>query len=69
MSHMPVTGRRTHRQYNWCPRCRELWAAAWMAQKGLSACPSCEGHVLGYVARTPYDDPAAESRPQNAGFA
>jgi hypothetical protein len=41
-----------------------------MAQKGLSTCPSCEAHVLGYVGRTPsYDDPAAESRPQNAGFA
>jgi len=37
--------------------------------EGPQHVPVREGHVLGYVGRTPYDDPAAESRPQNAGFA
>lgn len=70
MRQEPVTtGRQSRRQYNWCPRCRELWVAAWMAQQGLRTCPSCEGPVLGYVGRTPYDQPDAETRPGKANFA
>jgi len=62
--HMQVPGRQSRRRYNWCPRCRELWVAAWMAQMSLSTCPSCEGPVFAYVGRTPYDDLAGETRPE-----
>ena len=31
--------------YNWCPRCKELWIAEWMAAVGTSTCPLCETPV------------------------
>jgi hypothetical protein len=51
-------------RYNWCPTCQELWGAAWMAQAGVPNCPRCEGPVLAYIGRSPYDhDARAELRP------
>jgi hypothetical protein len=52
------------RRYNWCPTCQELRGAVWMAHAGLQSCPSCEGPVLAYIGRSPYDaDARAELRP------
>jgi len=33
-------------KYNWCPRCKELWIAEWMAAVGASTCPLCETPVV-----------------------
>jgi hypothetical protein len=52
------------RRYNWCPTRQELWGAAWMAQAAGQNCPSCDGLVLAYIGRSPYDhDARAELRP------
>jgi hypothetical protein len=69
LGQVPVPGGQSRRRYNWCPRCRELWVAAWMADMSLRTCPSCEGPVFGYVGRTPYDDHAGETRQENAASA
>ena len=51
-------------RYNCCPTRQELSGAAWMAQAGVQNCPSCEGPVLAYIGRPPYDHNArAELRP------
>jgi hypothetical protein len=53
------------RRYNWCPTRQELWGAAWMAQVGVQDCPSCDGRVLAYIGRSPYDpDARTQSSPR-----
>ena len=47
---------RGHR-YSWCPSCDELWLTARMAAAGADRCPACDGPVLPYVGRSPYDEP------------
>ena len=47
------TGER-HR-YKWCPACEELWVVSWMASIGVNSCPLCDGRLLAYVGRSPYD--------------
>jgi hypothetical protein len=46
---------RERRRYKWCPVCEELWVAARMARTGVNRCPLCDGVVLAYVGRSPYD--------------
>ncbi len=42
-------------RYNWCPSCDELWVVTRMAASGVDRCPICDGPVLAYIGRTPYD--------------
>jgi Zn-finger nucleic acid-binding protein len=46
---------RERRRYNWCPACQELWVAARKDGVDVSRCPACDGPVLAYIGRSPYD--------------
>ena len=35
-----------HCKYNWCPNCKELWAADWMAAARVNSCPLCDTTVV-----------------------
>jgi len=48
-------------RYSWCPSCDELWVTEWMAAAGVDRCPVCDGRVLAYVGRSPYDIPRARA--------
>jgi hypothetical protein len=55
MSEIATSRNRAGRRYKWCPSCDELWLAARMAAAGVDRCPACDGPVLPYVGRSPYD--------------
>ena len=61
MSHIAASpdsaGHRSGHRYSWCPSCDELWVTESMAAQGVRCCPLCDGPVLAYVGRSPYDMP------------
>ena len=57
MSHIAAFPHSAGHRYSWCPSCDELWVTEWMAAEGVHRCPLCDGRVLAYVGRSPYDMP------------
>jgi hypothetical protein len=57
MSHIAAYPHSAGHRYKWCPSCDELWVTDWMAAKGVDRCPLCDGRVLAYIGRSPYDVP------------
>jgi len=57
MSHVAAFPHSAGHRYSWCPSCDELWVTEWMAAQGVHRCPACDGGVLAYVGRSPYDAP------------
>jgi uncharacterized paraquat-inducible protein A len=55
MSQIQPTRERIGHRYNWCPSCDELWLVALMRSAGVAHCPKCDGPVLAYIGRSPYD--------------
>jgi hypothetical protein len=61
MSHIAAVPHSAGHRYSWCPSCDELWVTVWMAAEGVRCCPVCDGRLLGYVGRSPYDMPCAHT--------
>ena len=57
MSHIAAVPHSAGHRYSWCPSCDELWVTEWMAAEGVRRCPVCDGRLLAYVGRSPYDMP------------
>jgi len=57
MSQIAAVPHSAGHRYSWCPSCDELWVREWMAADGVRRCPVCDGRVLAYVGRSPYDMP------------
>jgi hypothetical protein len=57
MSHVAAFPHAAGHRYSWCPSCHELWLTESMAAAGVDRCPVCDGRVLAYVGRSPYDMP------------
>ena len=55
MSEIVTSRKCSGHRYNWCPQCDELWIASRMLASGVDCCPACEGPVLPYIGRSPYD--------------
>ncbi len=55
MFNVAASSKGSRRRYNWCPSCDELWVVARMAASGVDRCPVCDGPVLPYIGRSPYD--------------
>ena len=55
MSHIAAFPHSAGHRYSWCPSCDELWVTEWMAAEGVHGCPVCDGRILAYVGRSPYD--------------
>ena len=68
MSRSATHSNREGHRYNWCPGCDELWGAGWMAAARVDRCPRCDGRLLPYVGRSPYDvaPPWADDTPSRA---
>ena len=57
MSHIAAFPHSAGHRDSWCPSCDELSVTEWMAAEGVHRCPVCDGRVLAYVGRSPYDMP------------
>jgi len=57
MSHIAASPDSAGHRYSWCPSCDELWVTERMVAAGVRRCPVCDGRVLAYVGRSPYDIP------------
>jgi hypothetical protein len=61
MSHIAAFPHSAGHRYSWCPSCDELWVTEWMAAKGVHRCSVCDGRVLAYAGRSPYDMPRGDT--------
>jgi hypothetical protein len=57
MSHIAASRQSAGHRYSWCPDCDELWVREWLAAESVRRCPVCDGLILAYVGRSPYDLP------------